>query len=280
LAGAIGSLFVMEADYQVVIHGKARPLVERKVFAPADGSVDQLLVNGGETVDEGQPLAKLKSPALELQIADLLGQADTLQNRRRAIRSERLQLKEGDAIKQSELVAEEQSISLQLANLKRQHELLQSQVRELTLASPIRGRIVDWDLAQTLFARPVTRGSALLTVAEIDGAWQLAFDVPDELAGDILQARESSQQPLAIAYVTVGDPEHSRTAELVTIHETSQWNAELRQSCVTLDATFDKDAVPGLRPGIEVVGKVNCGRRSIAYVWFHELYRELYRRWF
>jgi hypothetical protein len=38
---------------------------------------------------------------------------------------------------------------------------------------------------------------------------------------------------------------------------------------VTVD--FDKQDVAGLRPGATALARVHCGRRSIGFVWLHDL---------
>ena len=47
-------LFFLKTDFQVRIKGELRPKIERTVFAPADGFVENVLVNHGDAVVEDQ----------------------------------------------------------------------------------------------------------------------------------------------------------------------------------------------------------------------------------
>lgn len=38
-----------------------------------------------------------------------------------------------------------------------------------------------------------------------------------------------------------------------------------------IKVAIDKKDLPNLRPGATVTAKIYCGRRSIGYVWFHDL---------
>ena len=45
---------------------------------------------------------------------------------------------------------------------------------------------------------------------------------------------------------------------------------------VTVD--FDKQQLAELRPGMTVFAKLHCGRRSIGYIWFRELFEVVQTR--
>ncbi|HMO83978.1 MAG TPA: HlyD family efflux transporter periplasmic adaptor subunit, partial [Lacipirellulaceae bacterium] len=273
-------LCLVQAPLRITVRGEARPAVQRRIFAPADGVVERVLVSDGQSVVAGQPLIELRSPDLELRMTDILGQADTLRNRKRTIRSERLQLGDDQALRQSELISEEQAIDLQLGALKRQFELLESQQRDLTLLSPIDGMVVDWDVQQSLALRPVRRGNVLLTIVDPQGPWRLEFAAPDAEAGPILQAQQVAGGPLELSFVAASAPEQPRQAVVSRIDDASHWSERERQLCVLIEADFDRQGMEGLRHGMSVVGKFDCGRRAAGLVWFHELYHEMRRRFF
>ena len=75
-----------------------------------------------------------------------------------------------------------------LLGLEQQEKVLRARQEELTLRSPLTGHIT-WDVEQLLAARPVQRGQALLTVANVDGPWILELQVPDDEAGYLLDAQ-------------------------------------------------------------------------------------------
>ena len=73
-----------------------------------------------------------------------------------------------------------------LANSRHERELLQHERDQLIVTSPIAGRVLTWDVGHQLLARPVERGEALVTVADLSADWQLELDVPDDRIGYVL----------------------------------------------------------------------------------------------
>jgi hypothetical protein len=51
-------------------------------------------------------------------------------------------------------------------------------------------------------------------------------------------------------------------------------------STVLVTLTFDRAAIrpEQLRPGATVTAKIHCGRRSLGYVWLHELWETIQSR--
>ena len=47
-----------------------------------------------------------------------------------------------------------------------------------------------------------------------------------------------------------------------------------------MEVAIDKSKVSELRHGAAIIAKIDCGRRSLGYVWCHELLEELERRFF
>ena len=73
LAATIFALCTVQYDFTVVADGKLLPEIRRDVFAHLDGMVEEVTVSHGELVKEGQILARQRSPDLEAQIQQLLG---------------------------------------------------------------------------------------------------------------------------------------------------------------------------------------------------------------
>ena len=62
------------------------PVERRAIFANVDGFLDTLFVEDGQNVDEGQQLAKLRSPSLDLQIEETAGQIRAISEKRNGLK--------------------------------------------------------------------------------------------------------------------------------------------------------------------------------------------------
>ena len=47
---------------------------------------------------------------------------------------------------------------------------------------------------------------------------------------------------------------------------------ETNSQSVLVTVSFDREQLDGLRPGASVTAKIDCGHRSLGYVWLHELF--------
>ena len=66
---AVGlALWLVPYDYRITGEGVLVPAVQRKIFAPFDGEVTAVLVEGGQRVEAGEPLLKVRNDDLQEQI--------------------------------------------------------------------------------------------------------------------------------------------------------------------------------------------------------------------
>ncbi len=75
---------------------------------------------------------------------------------------------------------------------------------------------------------------------------------------------------LKVTYILASDPNIQLQGRITEIH----YNAEVRGeegNTVLIKVAIEKDELPHLLPGASVNANVYCGRRSIGYVWFHDL---------
>ena len=266
---------VIPADYAIEARGVLEPQNRRDVFAPNDGIVEDLRVDHGTSVAAGQPLVVLRNPQLDLDLKRVWGELQTARKRLAAIETARVEGAAASAttpVSAARLSGEDAELQEHVASLSRQHRLLQEHEAELRVASPISGQVLTWDLPQLLRGRPVHRGQVLLTVADSNGPWQLELEVPDRDAGHLIEAREQSgAAELKVTYLIATDPgtQHTAVIDRVALSiERSQAGDPALRAIVRVDA----GELPNSRPGSTVIAKIHCGRRSLAYVWLHDLY--------
>lgn len=266
-------LILTPADFMIEGSGTLQPVDEKNIFATSNGIVDQILVRQGEQIRAGDTLIVLRDTDLELEFSRVQGEIQTVQKRLAVIQSARLELNPTDADalqKANRLTAEREELNERLKSLKEQLALLKSKQDSLTLKSPISGEILTWDLQEKLLARPVQRGQKLLTVADLNGPWVLKMQVPDSEIGHVLEAQQQSKQPLNVSFLLLTDPDQTYQGTIKNIAATAEPDAEGIPT-VQIKVSLDHESIQGLRPGASVLPQIDCGKRSLGYVWLRRL---------
>jgi len=271
---AVGlALLLVPADFDIQARGELQPRLRRDIFAPDDGVVSEVQAVEGREVRAGDVLVTLRKPQLEFELHRVLGDAQTARKRLAAVQAARLGPERGksDAVERyNQLTAEEEELKELLASLAQQEQILRGQQSELVVTSPIAGQVLTWNALELLEARPVQRGQVLLAVGDLAGPWQLELRLSDDHAGYVLAAQQAAGKNLDVDFLLATDPGrayHGRIERTALATETD----EVYGSHLLLTVGIDAQAVPRLRPGATVIGKIHCGRRSLGFVWFHDL---------
>jgi stringent starvation protein B len=133
---------------------------------------------------------------------------------------------------------------------------------------------VTWDLENRLLHRPVQRGQILLRVANPGGPWQLELHMSEDRMGHVARAEEATApDPLPVSYMLATHPGTTRQGTVQEIERSAEIRTAEEGNTVLMKVAIDRGDVPDAdrRPGATVNAKVYCGRRSLAYVWFHDL---------
>jgi multidrug efflux pump subunit AcrA (membrane-fusion protein) len=280
LSAAAVVLCLIPAELTIESRGQLMPERRQHVFAPSDGTVVELLESDGASVAQGQILARLHSPTLDIQQSELVGKQRTVQEDLIATETEALRSESegGTAQPRRQLTARAIQLKEELRGLEAQLAILREQQAQLAVKSPIAGTVVTWDAQRQLAGRPVKRGDSLLTIADLAGSWELLLDVPDRRAGHVLAARKT-RDDLPVTFQLGTDPGTVRRGTIKAISPATELTTE-REPTVRVTAEL-ADAPPAhLRPGATVVARVHCGRRSLAYVWLHEFWEAVRLRLF
>ena len=276
LLAVLGALIVWPAELRISARGELRPAMRREVFAPLDGVVERLTARHGQQVEIDQVLAVLRSPELELQQRRVEGERQTALKRLEALAAGRVGKRfttEEELREYRRLSAEEEEVKAELAGLSAQQAILEHQAAALTVKSPIAGEVLTWNPGELLTARPVARGQTLLTIAQTDGPWVLEVPLPDEQSGHVLesfQRAQSSGKQVAVEYMLATRPGEKLRGHLEAIAESTEADRDNRPS-VRLTIALDDGQQSELRPGATAVAKIDCGQRSVGYVWLHDL---------
>jgi multidrug efflux pump subunit AcrA (membrane-fusion protein) len=278
---AVAALFLVPADFNVEAGGTLQPIVRRDVFAPRNGLIDEVLVSHGTTVKKGEPVVRMRDPALELEIKRADGELQTAQRQLDAVRATRTNrpIREADP-NIARLSAEERELQQRIANLRRELELLHHERDQLVVTAPIAGRVLTWEVSHRLAARPIDRGEVLMTVADLDDRWQLELDVRDDRIGYVLAAQQSIQTDLPVRFKLSSDDREKHTGHIEEVCQTAvvdETPGMAPTPTVLVKVALDKldlsDAARReLRQGVSARAQIACGSAPIGYVWFHDIW--------
>jgi multidrug efflux pump subunit AcrA (membrane-fusion protein) len=270
LAAAVTLLAVVPADFTVQAEGTLQPQVRRNLFAPSDGVVEEVRAQHGDQVAKGEVLLRIRDPALDLDQSRLTGELQTAQARLDAVRSARSRPDHAAAAGEPDrLASEEEQLKQQIQGLENQLSVLRQLREELNVASPLTGVVLTWNTHQLLDNRPVKQGQTLIAVAEAAGPWVLELRVPDAEAGHVLAGQQDDQTDLPVTFLLASDPAvtHRGHLERVALATDTAGGESAAEAIVALDGPLPTDA----RAGSRVIARIHCGRRSIGYVWLHDL---------
>jgi multidrug efflux pump subunit AcrA (membrane-fusion protein) len=284
IATILAGLVLVPADFAIEAPGTLEPAVRRDVFAPRSGLVEKVLVGNGADVAAGEPLVELRDPKLELELKRVHGEMETVRRQLDAVRATKTNrdIRDASPTEFYRLSASEREFDQQLTNLQHERELLDAQRETLVVRSPIAGRVLTWDVANRLAARPVERGDVLVTVADLSADWQLDLNVEDDRIGHVLAARDAADAPLPVRFRlrSQDSPHTGHIAEIGLTADVAAAEGAATDPTVRVTVAFDKDQLNestrrDLRPGVSARAEIDCGRRSLGYVWFHDLWDAL-----
>ena len=280
LLAALLAMFLVPGDFSLESRGKLQPVIRREVFVSVDGTVVELPFKDGAAVKQGDVLAVLRNEDLEAQAHNLAGQLSQTSEQLRSLRSTRLEGGvELNTAQRAELASRILELDLQANTLEQELKLIQAKLERLTIRSPIDGLVMlPWEVEDSLLYRPVTMGSALMTVADPTGEWEVELYMPEKRMGHVLRAHhellsETSEPQLPVTYILATDPGTKRVGMVREIQSTTHLHEEEGHT-VQIRVDIDKrelqrDRIEP-RPGATVIGEIHCGERPIGYVWFHE----------
>lgn len=234
---------VFEAEYRVPAKAVLEGEVQRAVVAPFEGYIAQAYIRAGQTVKQGQLLARLDDRDLLVERQKWLSEFE--QNDR----------KYRDALAKRDR-PQVRILAAQVAQAEAQLTLVEEKLARTAIRAPFDGIVVTGDLSQ-MFGSPVERGKLLFEVAPLD-AYRVILkvderDIRDVAAGQrgtiVLSGISAESMPLEVINISIAEAEEG--------HNYFRVEAKLQH------------APPRLRPGMEGVGKISVGERTLIWIWTH-----------
>jgi hypothetical protein len=278
LAGLVTALNWIEIPFELECRGRLMPAARRQVFASLDGEVLEVHVDESARIEAGQVLARLQSDELErasLEKTGLLKEKVKSRDAARAeLRSTSPQQTRGQAARQQ---AELEVLNSEIDTIERQLALIEQQREHLLVVSPIAGTMTTSRPREKLLGRPVRRGDALLEVMDETGDWQLELAVADAKLGHLLQTLSSTPAP-KVTYRLLSSPQRTYAAEFLRVADRAVSLPEVGTAGLVVCGVSDMDS-RYRRIGSDVSARIDCGPRSLAFLWFHEFWELMCWSW-
>lgn len=244
-----GALFLAFAtgEYRVGAEARIEGKVQRTLTAPFQSYVREATRRAGDTVREGEVLARLDDRDLRLEQARLGAQLDQLGRQYREAMAKRDR-------------AQARIVSAQMEQAQAQLGLVEEHLARTEIRAPFDGVLVSGDLTQMLGA-PLERGQALFAIAPLD-AYRVVLEVDEHRVGDV---RAGQRGELVLS----ADP--GQRFPILVEKITPVSTAREGRNYFRVEAQLETGLDPRLRPGMEGVAKVSVDQQLLAWIWTREM---------
>jgi multidrug efflux pump subunit AcrA (membrane-fusion protein) len=245
-AAVVATLCLVQVEYRVSARTVIEGATQLASVAPFEGYIAESAVRAGDTVRRGQLMARLDDRDLQLERGRWGSEREQLQRR--------LQVAMAQADRGAMVV-----LAAQVAQAEAQLGLAEDKLARARLLAPFDGVVVSGDLSR-LIGTPVEQGKLLFEVAPLEG-YRVVLQVDDR---DIARVAVGQGGELVLS----GLPDKVLPFTLTTVMPVSM--PQDGRNVFRVEASVHPG--PGaerLRPGMEGVGKVSVGERSLAWIWTH-----------
>lgn len=247
---AFFAVLFIPTNYHISSDASLKSAYKHLLVSPQDGYLKSINVRPGDLVKKGDLLAQLNDDELSLQRRKLASQAQQYQQ------------EYDTALANSNRVAAAIA-DTQVDQARIQLRLVEQQLERIQLLAPSDGMVVSDDISQSLGA-PVKQGDMLFEIAAVQGYLvQLMVDERDIAALQVGQGGHVKLTSLP------HDVFEFRVKTITPISEILTGRNYFR-----VDASLQGETSV-LRPGMTGTGKITAGKRSLGWIWFHDLWHWL-----
>lgn len=272
----IVALVVIPAPLRIEATGAVHPVQRQHIYAPEDGVIVSVQAQDSAKVDPSAVLLRMTNRELNLRRERISGDLATATSQLSAATA----FGQADPVTGLSAAARADELRRQIESLKRQLALVDDQLGSLEIKAPFGGLVFHGDLSRSLEGRPVRKGQFLMQLANVEQEWELLLDVPHESVRHVLH--NGKAEGLPVSFVLRIAPGRSYSSELQWMSQATDLteSGELATTArVRLDeSTLGTEVLGELRPGSTVVARIDCGYRSLGYVWFHDVIDAVRRR--
>lgn len=272
-------LCVIPFDFSIKTDCAVQPVAQLGIVAPMEGRIVEVPVHAGEHVYAKKDIARLAALGITVKPLVVFDTTDLLASRAEAQQKQaefEVQLKD---LQDKREISKIGAVQLQLKQIRDQVKLLDHQIDEATVYSPIEGTVLTENIEQKKWAS-VKLGDPLLEVASFND-WVLVVDVPESEAATVRDALATAtrhgindgrpQDPgIEVEYIFYPWPDtryalRARGVATLLPASAQSKNANVFRLQVPVDPA-------GLPPGIAMSGvtgraKVHVGRKPLIRQW-------------
>lgn len=241
---AILVLSLVKIEYRVSAKMTIEGEIQRVAAAPFEGFVSAAYVRAGDVVKKGQLLAQLDDRQLRIEEEKSAGETDQYKS------------KWQEAAAQHDLTAM-QVVGAQLRQSAAQLALVQDKISRAKVTAPFDGVVVSGDLSQQIGA-PVELGKKLFEIAPLQ-RYRVILQVDER---DIQHIQVGQQGQIVITGLA------GEAMPFVISKETPVATAQEGKNLFKVEAALNDSSIR-LRPGMEGIGKVEVGSRSLWWILTH-----------
>ena len=245
LSAAATFLAFATGEFRVSANSTVEGVVQRAVSAPINGFVTAAPRRAGDTVSQGQMIARLDDRDLRLERVKIESQREQYVKQYRAAMGNRER-------------AQIAIVSAQIAQAEAQLALVNEHLARTELVAPFDGIIVSGDLSQRLGA-PVERGQVLFEVAPL-ADYRMVLQVDER---DISHVAEGQSGELTVTSMP-GERFAFKVRRITPVN-----TAKEGRNFYRVEAQLQQEAQTRLRPGMEGVGKIAIDERKLVWIWTH-----------
>lgn len=242
---ALAVVALWQTEHRVAARTVVEGSTQIAAVAPFDGFVAEALVRAGDTVRKGQPLARMDDRDLTLERSRWRAEREQLQRRYQVAQAQ------ADRAAMGVLAAQVNQAEAQLA-------LAEERLSRTTLVAPFDGVVVSGDLSQQI-GSPLQTGQPMFEVAPLQG-FRVMMQVDDR---DIASLAVGQRGELLLS----GLPDRKLPISVKRI--TPVATQQDGRNVFAVEAAIDGTAGAALRPGMQGIGKVTVGERSLLWIWTH-----------
>lgn len=237
---------VFRVDYRVAAPIVIEGTVQRVVAAPFEGYVKEAPARPGDIVKKGDLLCILDDRDLKLVLSKWMTEKEQYAKQRQ------------EAMARHER-AQARILGAKIDQADAQIALIRDKLDRSRIVAPFDSVVMSGDLSQSL-GSPVERGVELFRVAPLD-AYRVIAQVDEREIGVIRVGQKSD-----LVLPSIPGKTFPFTVQKITPVST----AEEGRNFFRVEGRMES-LLPGLRPGMEGIGKITVDRRRLIWVWTHEM---------
>ncbi|MEC9093796.1 MAG: HlyD family efflux transporter periplasmic adaptor subunit, partial [Planctomycetota bacterium] len=269
-------------NFELSGDGKLTPETRYEIYSPADGEIKWVLLadeSGDLIVDAQAKVAELNNDDLMRERIEVSNNI-TLEHEKIGEAEDKIRTRgpELTTVEELRLQQEVATSYARISGYENELQIINKKINALTVTTPGTGRVVDWQLEEKLINRQVNRGEKLMTVVDETKEWIVEVEMLEKKFGHLQRAQEEFSDELKVTFVLVSLPNQRYEGKLISVDHKADVRGE-KGNTILLRIAFDKEAINPdlLLYGTNVTARIHCGRRSLGYVMFREVYETLQR---